>query len=212
MDHFTLFHLYLIFFFLGLGYATIAVLLGQLVGGHEGDAAGHEAGHGAAGHDTIDHGAGHGTADHGHAAGDVSTSEPMPVLSPWSPVTIATFITAFGGTGIILHKMGQPAYISIPAAGVSGFVIAICVFYMFYYVFKITQSTSSVSVRHAVGQPAEVLASIPADGLGEIAYVLGGRRFNASARSSDGKTIPAGKPVVICHVSGGCHYVKERNV
>jgi membrane protein implicated in regulation of membrane protease activity len=227
MGQFTLFHLYLIFFLLGLGYATIAVLMGQLLGGHEAahDVGGHEAGgHEIGGHD-VDHDFGHDVggheagadadhdfgdhdAGHDHAVADVDMGEAMPTLSPWSPVTIATFATAFGGTGLILDKIGMPALVSVPIAGGSGFVIAFGVFYLFYRVFSITQSTSSVSVRYAVGKHADVITPIPVGGVGEIAYVLGGRRFNVAARSEGNTAIPTGSNVIVSRIKGGSHYVR----
>ena len=235
---FTLFHFYLIFFLLGLGYATVAVLMGQLLGGHEhGDVGGHEAGgheaggHEAGGHD-FDHGgdvadagaadvgdvdAGdvetgdidHGEADTDHGMADVDAGDAMPNISPLSPVTIATFSTSFGGIGAVLAKAGLPGWVSFPAAGGAGFVIAVGVFYLFYRVFSITQSTSGVSARHTIGRRAEVITPIPENGVGEIAYVLGGRRFNAPARTEDGHAIRSGASVVISRKVGGIFHIEE---
>ena len=104
----------------------------------------------------------------------------------------------------------MPGFVSIPIAGASGFVIAGAVFYAFYRVFSITQSSSSVSLRHAIGHGAQVITPIPEKGVGELAYVLGGRRFNAPARTEDGHPIGVGTEVVICRVSRWMFYVRER--
>ena len=235
MDTFTLFHFYLIFFLLGLGYATVAVLMGQLLGGHDtdsgGDVGGHEAaehdfgthdvggheagaeaaGHDAGAHEAADHAeAGHGDAstDHAHGAGGLGVDS-MPQISPLSPVTIATFATSFGGAGLILDKAGLPGFLSFPLSVGGGFGIAGAVFYLFYRVFSVTQSTSSVSARHAIGREAEVITPVPERGTGEIAYVLGGRRFNAPARSDDGAPVAKGAVVVIRRKTGGIFYVHE---
>jgi membrane protein implicated in regulation of membrane protease activity len=203
MDAFTIFHFYLIFFLLGIGYAVVAVLMGQIVGGHgdgHGEAAGSHGGgtnHSPSG----EHPAGH------SPAGDVS-AESMPTMSPLSPVTIATFATAFGGTGMVLDRIGLPGFLSVLASTAAGGMIAAAVFYLFYRVFRITQSTSGVSARQAIGREAEVIVTIPEKGVGEIAYVLGGRRFNAPARTEDGSGLHSRSLVVIVGRTGAVLVVR----
>jgi len=221
MEKFTIFHFYLGLFLLGIGYAAIAVLMGQILGGHDhpGDVGAHDAGGSEAD--------GHGTAVH-HVGGKASVSEDgapgplvhtadlaadgvdsMPNLSPWSPVTIASFVTTLGGVGMVLDEVGLPALLSFPAAAICGAIIGAAVFYLFYRIFSVTQSSSGVSARQAIGRPAEVITPIPPNGAGEIAYVLGGRRFNAPARTEDGHPIPAHASVVIVRRLGGAFYVRE---
>jgi len=203
MDAFTIFHFYLIFFLLGIGYAVVAVLMGQIVGGHgdgHGEAAGSHGGgtnHSPSG----EHPAGH------SPAGDVS-GESMPTMSPLSPVTIATFATAFGGTGMVLDRIGLPGFLGVLASTAAGGMIAAAVFYLFYRVFRITQSTSGVSARQAIGREAEVIVTIPEKGVGEIAYVLGGRRFNAPARTEDGSGLHSRSLVVILGRTGAVLVVR----
>lgn len=242
MDRFTIFHFYLIFFLLGLGYAIIAVVMGQIMGGHEasGDAeaggdwdAGADAGVEVAG--DVDVSGDFDAAGDVEAAGDMDAggdvdagadaeaageggvaeagmAEAMPEISALSPVTIATFATSFGGSGVILDKVGLPAFASVPFAAGSGFAIAVGVFYLFHKIFSVTQSTSTVSERSAIGRQAEVITPIPEGGIGEIAYVLGGRRFNAAARTEDGHVISSGASVVTLRKVGGTFYVRESAV
>jgi membrane protein implicated in regulation of membrane protease activity len=216
MDKFTIFHFYLGLFLLGVGYAAVAVLMGQILGGHEqpGDVgAGHAGGYGADGHHF---GADAGTsADNAPGASDhpgdlaVDAGDSMPSLSPWSPVTIASFVTTLGGVGMVLDELGLPGLFTFPAAAICGAVIAAAVFYLFYRIFSVTQSSSGVSARQAIGRAAEVITPIPQNGAGEIAYVLGGRRFNSPARTEDGHPIAARASVVIVRKLAGAYYVRE---
>jgi len=230
METFGLFHVYLIFFLLGLGYATIAIVMGQLLGGGE-HVGGHElgggheiggghevgdghdvhvAGHGPAGHDVHGgHEAGHGAAGHGHGGAEATLAESMPSISPLSPVTVATFATSFGGIGLVLARVGLPGVVSLPLAGASGFAVAGAVFYVFFLVFRVTQSSSAVSPRQSLGKEAEVITAIPEKGAGEIAYVLGGRRFTAPARTEDGHPISRTASVVIVRITRGAYFVHE---
>jgi len=224
MGTFGLFHVYLLFFLLGLGYATVAILMGQLLGGgeHGGghdvgggqDVGGHDlhvGGDGGAGHDVHvgGHEADHGDAGHGHGGLDAGVGEAMPSISPLSPVTVATFATSFGGVGLVLEKVGLPGALSIPVASASGLAVAGMVFYVFFLVFRVTQSSSGVSPRQSLGKEAEVITAIPEKGAGEIAYVLGGRRFTAPARTEDGHPIPQTASVVIVRITRGAYFVRE---
>jgi hydrogenase expression/formation protein HypD len=51
----------------------------------------------------------------------------MPHISPLSPVTIATFVTSFGGAGLILDKAGLPALIPPNVRLLSGPGCPVCV-------------------------------------------------------------------------------------
>jgi membrane protein implicated in regulation of membrane protease activity len=206
MDAFTIFHFYLIFFLLGMGYAVVAVLLGQMVGGH-GDGHGEVAGSHGGGHAGATHSPG-GEHSAGHSLGGDVGGESMPTISPLSPVTIATFATAFGGTGMVLDRIGLPGFLSVLGATAGGGMTAAAVFYLFYRVFRVTQSTSGVSARQAIGREAEVIVTIPEKGVGEIAYVLGGRRFNAPARTEDGSGLHSRSRVVIVGRTGALLVVR----
>jgi membrane protein implicated in regulation of membrane protease activity len=58
------------------------------------------------------------------------------------------------------------------------------------------------------GHPAQVVASIAGDQQGEIAYLVGGKRFAATAESLDGTPVAAGTEVVIDRVENGVAFVE----
>ena len=74
--------------------------------------------------------------------------------------------------------------------------------------FKHTQSSSESRVSSLVGQTASIITPIPADGVGEIAYVQGGSRYTAPARTESGAPVGAGKPVRITRIVGTQYYVE----
>lgn len=134
----------------------------------------------------------------------------MPQFAPINTVTISTFITAFGGCGLLALKVWEwsPTQ-SLALAAVAGFVVAAAVFFFFAKVFSATQSSSEVNVAQLVGHMGEVTAPIPGSGLGEIVYVMKGTRLNAAAKSEDGGPIPNHTTVVIARVSGGYLVVRR---
>jgi len=201
---------YWICFLLGLGYAVIAALMSGLLGFGHGAEGGIEGGADAGGdvgggfeHDfSADGAAGHGE---GLATGDSGEV----ALSPWSPMTLAVFITCFGGVGVILIKMGIPVWFTLPPAALSGVVIAGLVFLFLLKVFMAVQGSSEASVAAVIGTEAEVITPVPDEGLGEIAYVARGSRYTAPARSETGEPIPRHAAVRIVKVVGSTFHVRK---
>jgi membrane protein implicated in regulation of membrane protease activity len=162
---------------------------------------GHVFGHG--GHD------GHVDGSGGHAEAGIDSSD-MPGVSAFSPTVIASFITAFGGFGIIFHQI--PAthnpWASAPLAVVSGFLVAAGVLWSLRQLFSKTQSSSESKVGSLVGQLATIITPIPENGVGEIAYVQAGTRYSAPAREEHGTSVAIGKSVKITRVVGTQFYVQ----
>lgn len=199
---------YWICFISGLIYATIAAFMGGVFGfDHGGVEGGIEAGAegGIEAHDFgtgQDVGAGHGEAIAGTGPGEVA-------ISPLSPMTIATFSTVFGGSGLIMTKMFRLSiFITLPSAVAVGFLVAGGVFVVFYRVFRSVQASSEVQLAALVGKQAEVTEAVSEQGVGQIAYVARGGRFTSNARSEDGRAIDRFAPVEITRVVGNTLYVR----
>lgn len=183
------FTIYIICFGVGLLFTVVSAVLSHLFGGADSDA-----------HADVGTG-GHAEAGFEHTG--------MPGLSPFSPTTIASFVTAFGAFGMIFSKipLTQSPWVSGPLAGVSGLAVAAGVFWMFNKLFSKTQASSEAQVHELIGCPATVITSIPQGGVGEIAYVQGGTRYTAPARSESGAAIPQGQVVRIHRIVGTQFYV-----
>ena len=195
---------YLILFLIGLGFAIVSFILSGIghfgtdhsVDGHHVDVVGH--------HDTGHHDFGH--HDYGHHDSEFSGAH----LSPVSPITIAMFITSFGGMGFILQQLpGRSLLFSLPLALASGLVIAGAAFYLLYRIFSATQASSNYTRESVLDMEAEVIIPIPANGVGEIAYTAQGSRFSAPARSEDQEAISKHAIVRITKVAGNIFYVRE---
>jgi membrane protein implicated in regulation of membrane protease activity len=194
---------YWICFISGVVYATLSALLGGLFGFEHGG--GLEAGGDfEAAHDfgtAQDISAGHGEVHAGGVQGELA-------ISPLSPMTIATFSTVFGGTGLILTNLFKYSlYVTLPISVVAGFLIAGAVFSLFYRVFASVQASSEVQVGALVGLIGEVTVAIPSDSVGEIVYVTLGGRYTAIARSETGQSIERHRAVTITRVVGNTVYV-----
>ena len=184
-----LFLAYVICFGVGLVFTLVSAFMSDVFGGHDAGA-GHE---GAGGH-----------AEAGLGAHD------MPGFSALSPTTIASFITAFGGIGMVLTKFEatKSPWISVPLSAVGGLLIAGMVLMLFRMVFRHTQASSEARVSKLIGTTGTIITPIPTKGVGEIAYVNGGTRYTAPARSINEGEIANGQAVKITRIVGSQFYVE----
>jgi hypothetical protein len=188
--------IYLVCFFLGLGFAVLSALLAGVFSGHVGP-------HMDAGGVHVDLGASH--TDGTHAA----ATEGQVHFTPLSPVSIALFITTFGGIGVLLKKFGFPPLVQLPVAAMSGIIVGGAVSYAFFRITLMTQASSHARAGEEIGIEAEITVPIPNDGLGEIAYVVRGTRFTHPARTVDGKELPARVIVKIVRQAGNTYIVQK---
>lgn len=181
-----LFLAYVVCFGAGLLFAIVSAVGGHAFGGGDGA----EIGSG-----------GHAEAGWG--------GDNMPGVSPLSPTTIASFITAFGGVGMILSRIEatRSPWVSLPLSALGGLGVGVAVFFLFRAVFVRTQSSSESKVGGLPGRPATILTPIGPGGVGEIAYVDGGVRYTSAARGEGGEVFAAGDTVVIRRVVGTQVYV-----
>ncbi len=179
------FFIYLVCFGVGLLFTLLSAAMSHVFGGHDVH---------------VDVNA--------HAEAGFGTDD-MPGFSALSPTTIATFVTAFGGFGMIFDKIEAThnPLISAPLSVLVGFVIAAALVSLLRTVFNRTQSSSESKVSQLPGISATIITPIPLNGVGEIAYIHGGTRYTAPAREEKGAAIENGKTVTITRIVGSQFYV-----
>jgi membrane protein implicated in regulation of membrane protease activity len=183
----TEFYVYLGCLCVGFFFAVLSAFFGHLIGGHDAHV---EVGTG-----------GHAEAGYQHSG--------MPGLSPFSPTTICSFITAFGGFGLIFTRIPatQSVWVNVPLSILGGLIVAATVMWVFGAIFHRTQSSSESRMGQLVGRTATVISPIPLSGVGEIAYVDGGSRYTAPAREERGKSVGTGQTVKIVRIAESQFYV-----
>jgi membrane-bound ClpP family serine protease len=179
--------IYAICLVLGLLFTIISAIAGHFFGGHDGGDIG-TGGHAEAGFD--------------HTG--------VPGLSFFSPTVLACFVTAFGACGLVLTNIPatKSVWISAPTSALVGLGMAGVAFFIFNALFQKTQSSSESRVASLLGQAASIVTPIPENGVGEIAYIQGGSRYTAPARTETGAPIGAGKPVRITRIAGTQFFVE----
>jgi membrane protein implicated in regulation of membrane protease activity len=147
----------------------------------------------------------------GPADGGGGIDHPSVKVPSLSPITIASFVTAFGAFGLIaLGLFNTSTRASLAWAAVGGLIVAIIAHFAFGYFLIAPQGSSEVRLRDLVGSEAEVITPIPADSVGEIAFVAQGGRVTYTAQSTTKTPIPRGATVVIEKVIGGVAMVRTQ--
>ena len=183
--------IYAICLVVGLLFTIISAFAGHFFGGHDG-------------HVDV------GTGGHAEAGFDHSG---LPGISFFSPTVLASFVTAFGAFGLIFSRIEATSspWMSAPLALAGGVLVALGVLWLVNMMFSKTESSSESRVASLVGQAATIVTPIPENGVGEIAYVQGGTRYTAPARTEKGTPVGAGKSVKITRVTGPQFYVEATN-
>ena len=127
-----------------------------------------------------------------------------------SPMSIASFITAFGAFGIISRQLfGATPTTSLIYAVVGGLAVGVVAQLLFIFVFS-PQTSSLRSRSDIVGLIGEVTIPIPEDGVGQIAVVSRGIRATYSARAKAGQTFKQGDLVRVVELAGSIVFVESR--
>jgi len=182
--------IYAICLVVGLLFTLISAIAGHFFGGHDG--------------------ADVGTGGHAEAGFDNSG---VPGISMFSPTVLCSFVTAFGAFGLLFSEIDatRSPWLSAPLSAVGGVGVAGIVFLIFNTLFKKVQGSSESQVATLIGKTASIITPIPENGMGEIAYVQGGARYTAPARSEKGAPISASQPVKITRIVGSQFYVEPSN-
>lgn len=128
-----------------------------------------------------------------------------------SPFAMSMFGASFGLTGLITRLwLDMEAIPSILWATGLGIVIGGLAQAFFIYVLSPTKSSHVNLADEATGREAEVIITIPGNGLGEVAYDGANGRVKLGARSTTGKQIKRGEIIIIERVTGRVAMVKPQ--
>jgi membrane protein implicated in regulation of membrane protease activity len=139
-------------------------------------------------------------------SGDIEVGS---TISPLKPVVIATFVTTFGGVGIILMKKNFGfMYSCVLAVGIAAFMAYILYNYVIIKLYQ-AQNTSAIERQKLIGHKAKVTLAIRQGGYGKITYTINGNTYNSPAKAEDGSEILVGQQVEIVYIDKNTYYVKN---
>lgn len=176
-------------FLFGVFYTVITFLLGGLLGFID------------AGFDT------HFDA-HFHFHVDHFDTAPTLTVSPLKPITIISFLTVFGGIGMMGTHYGLNPILVFILAFISAFIVSWMLFKGVVVPLYRAQSTSAISQEQLIGMTATIISTIIEGGYGTISYTVNGSRHNAPAKGVINQSIRQGKEVIITDIKDNLFYVQ----
>ena len=124
--------------------------------------------------------------------------------------TVGSFATLFGITGYLLWRYtGLTVPLQLAVAGGAALLGTVLATRAVAHWAKQAAEEDVIDERYLLqGHPAQVVAPIAPSSAGEIAYLVGGKRYATAAQSLDGTPVAAGTEVVIDRVENGVAYVE----
>lgn len=130
-------------------------------------------------------------------------------ISPLKPIVILTFITVFGGTGIMsMERWGS--IISLFIALAAAFLVSFAVYRFIVVPLYRAQNTSAVSQKELIGHEANAALEMEGESFGKIIYIVNGNTYTSPAKSIDGARINRGERVVIEKIENNVFWVRSQ--
>ena len=126
------------------------------------------------------------------------------------PIFLAVFVTLFGAGGLLCrNSLHLPAALSLPLALIGGLIVTALVAFALWRYFLSGAQASEVRGETPLGKPGHVSITIPADGVGAIAFVTEGHRVTMPARCKTARELPQLTDIIILDVVGHTAVVEE---
>jgi membrane protein implicated in regulation of membrane protease activity len=132
------------------------------------------------------------------------------VLEFLNPMVLATFMTYFGLTGLILHfTMPALGLIGIAPSVIVGVIATRVLLFVMHWMFAKMEVNSVAVVEDLVGTFATVTLPVTTGRVGEITYIVEAKRFTGPAKPLDGKTeFQRGSGVMISEIRNNIMYIE----
>lgn len=130
-------------------------------------------------------------------------------IFPVKPITVMSFLTVFGGVGIIGLNHGLAVVWAASIAFVAGLSVSMALFRWVVTPLYRAQNTTTVSQKDLIGLPATVTLDITGQRFGSIRYVVKGSTCTAPAKSLHETTIKAGEEVMIVRIDQNIFWVEQ---
>jgi membrane-bound ClpP family serine protease len=136
---------------------------------------------------------------------------PTFTIFPLKPITIVSFLTVFGGIGMMGTQKGLNTVLLFVMALASGLITGFILYKFVVVPLYKAQNTSAFSRKSLIGTKAKVISAILEDGYGMISYVVNGKRYNAPAQHISKQEIAQGEEVSIYEIKNNTFYVQPLN-
>jgi len=153
---------------------------------------------------------GAGSAAHGVGHGGHARPSPGTHFSFINPMTVAAFLTWFGGTGYLLvHLRHIWIFAGLVLASFVGLLAAATVFVFVAKVLMANDQDTDPMDYEMVGVLGRISVPVRVDGTGELIFEQQGVRKPCAARGEHGEALAKGEEVVVTRYERGVAYVRR---
>lgn len=142
---------------------------------------------------------------------DINGTAPTFTVFPIKPITIVSFLTVFGGIGMMGDKLKLYGMVLFIIALFSGLIVSVILYKFIVVPLYKAQNTSAFSQKKLIGVKAKVISQVFENGFGTISYVVNGKKYNAPAQHVGKKAIMQGEEVIIYEIKNNVFYVEPLN-
>ena len=125
------------------------------------------------------------------------------------PSVFASFLTVFGGVGLIAQSR-TIAVVAIGVAALAAFAVSYLFFRFIIVPLHRAQNTSTVEKQSLIGRDAIVVEFIPQGQYGKISLSVNGNKLSGPARSEDGNEIQRNQVVEIVYIDKNTYHVRRK--
>jgi len=127
-----------------------------------------------------------------------------------NPMVLATFMTYFGLTGLVIHfAVPWLGLISLAPAVVVGVIATRILLFVMHWMFAKMEVSSVAVVEELIGTYATVTVPITTGRVGEITYIVESKRFTAPAKPLNGASeFAKGTKVMISEIRDNIMYIE----
>lgn len=136
---------------------------------------------------------------------------PTFTVFPLKPITVVSFLTVFGGVGLMGTRSKLSAVIVFILAIVLGLFVAFLLYKFIVVPLYKAQNTSAITQDKLIGLKAKVISPILENGFGTITYVVNGSIYNAPAQHINKMSVSQGEEVMIYEIVNNVFYVQPLN-
>ncbi|MCL2619810.1 MAG: hypothetical protein FWD97_02595 [Defluviitaleaceae bacterium] len=130
-------------------------------------------------------------------------------ISPFKPIFIALFLTAFGGLGLIFNPIFG-AWGASGIGGLGGLGLTYVILRFILLPLKRRQNTNTHEKQSMIGKTAKVSETIVQGGFGKITYIVNDKIVSGPAKSESGVGIERNAQVEIVYIEKNTYYVREK--
>ncbi len=124
------------------------------------------------------------------------------------PMVLVSWITIFGGTGVVLTLYTSFAPLPVLIASITlAILVTILIYFAYVKPMKNSENSTAYSMEDLVGMIGEVITPIPTKGYGEVLLKVGAGHSNHIASSQYGEELSTGTKIFVTKVEKSIVYV-----